>query len=163
MDKLRKLGTSKDVVSRPSRAAFVAQAQEMGMSKAHARALYRELGNDVIWTNDTYMVNVHDNKATAIEGMLVTHLSIKRHDNEPCTDWRDFQEIKNQICGPEREGMQIHPAESRLVDGANQFHLWVLPEGMKIPIGFFDGRRVTDDPGFQGAKQLPRVDEYIPA
>jgi hypothetical protein len=73
----------------------------------------------------------------------VTHLSIRRNDRQPLKDWRDFQQIKNELCGPEREAVEIYPAESRLVDTSNQYHLWVLPEGMSVPFGFVD-RLVTE-------------------
>ena len=70
---------------------------------------------------------------------VMTHLSIRRIDRKACRDWRDFQAIKNQLCGPEREGIELYPAESRVVDTANQFHLWVMPEGVKLEIGWAVG------------------------
>jgi hypothetical protein len=39
-------------------------------------------------------------------------------------DWRDLQRIKNELVGPECEAVELYPAESRLVDTANQYHLW---------------------------------------
>jgi hypothetical protein len=63
------------------------------------------------------------------------HLSIKRFDKAACRDWRHFQWIKNEVCGAEREAVEIFPAESRLLDAANQYHLWVLPEGQYVDIG----------------------------
>jgi hypothetical protein len=63
------------------------------------------------------------------------HLSIKRFDKAACRDWRHFQWIKNEVCGAEREAVEIFPAESRLLDAANQYHLWVLPEGHHLGIG----------------------------
>jgi len=86
--------------------------------------------------------------------MRVTHLSIKREDREPIHDWRDLQIIKSLFCGPESEGIEIYPAESRMVDTANQFHLWVFPDGATIPVGFNDGRLVADSNYGQG-KQRP--------
>ena len=52
------------------------------------------------------------------------HLSIRNADRSARHDWRDFQRIKNQLAGPEWEAVEIYPAESRLVDAANQYHLW---------------------------------------
>ena len=93
------------------------------------------------WQNDIYQVVAREH-----EGGVV-HLSIKRHDRGKARDWRHLQQIKNEVCGPEREGMEIYPAESRLVDGANEYHLWVLPESMKLTdqIGFREGVVPTDD------------------
>ena len=69
-----------------------------------------------------------------------TYLSIKRLDREPIADWRAMQKIKNAICGKEWEGIEIYPAESRLVDTANQYHMFCFPEA--IPIYVFTQREV---------------------
>lgn len=98
---------------------------------------------DQIWANDKYAVFIRFNHKQP-SGIDVTWLSIKRHDQEPCSDWRDFQFIKNQLCGEDCEAIQIYPAESRMVDTANQYHLFVLPKGVIIPFGFFDGRTIGE-------------------
>lgn len=67
------------------------------------------------------------------------HLSFKRNDRAAVRDWRHFQAIKNEVAGPEREAIEIFPPESELVDGANEYHLWVLPEGSWSPLGFVHG------------------------
>ena len=54
-----------------------------------------------------------------------THLVVRRHDDAPCMNWKHFQQIKNEIVGPEYEAVELFPAESRLVDTANDYHLWV--------------------------------------
>jgi hypothetical protein len=86
--------------------------------------------------------------------MAVTHLSIKRNDRGPIHDWRDFQIIKNTFCGDDAEGIEIYPAESRLVDTSNQYHLWVFAPGEHLPLGFNDGRLVTQAT-FGQAQQRP--------
>ena len=68
--------------------------------------------------NDTYDV-------MAFEDPHFVHLVIHRHDWEARSDWREFQQIKNQIVGPECEAVDLFPAESRLVDTSNAYHLWV--------------------------------------
>jgi hypothetical protein len=85
---------------------------------------------DEAWGNDIYQVVV-----SHFESGL-THLSIKRNDRHVIRDWRHLQSMKNEICGPEREAVEIYPAESRLVDSANEYHLWVLPEEMTMGFGF---------------------------
>ena len=85
------------------------------------------------------------------------HLSIKRNDKKPFRDWRSLQEIKNLLIGPEHEGVELFPAESRLVDSANQYHLYVFKSpGMKLPFGWTT-RFVDDefDPRFPGSHQRP--------
>ncbi len=82
-------------------------------------------------------------------------ISIKRIDRECIHDWRDLQEIKNMLAGPEREAVEIYPPESELVDTANQYHLWVLPEGTTMaPIGF-RGMRLVGDASIAGSKNRP--------
>jgi hypothetical protein len=104
------------------------------------------------WKNSRYTVWVYE----LPEGPWgdVTHLSIKRNDKEAIHDWRDLQRIKNEVTDPRREAVEIYPAEARLTDTANQYHLWVLALGKIIPIGFHDGRVVSGKPGLQ-AKQRP--------
>lgn len=93
-----------------------------------------------IWINDLYQVQVrpHDNK-----GLL--HLNIRRRDGaHDIRDWRHFQRIKNDILGPECEAVELYPAESRLNDTSNKFHLWgYRTDAWRFPIGF-NNRDVRD-------------------
>lgn len=47
-------------------------------------------------------------------------------------DWRDMQAIKNDVCDPEWEGVELYPSESRLVDPSNRFYLWCCPPGVLL-------------------------------
>lgn len=71
-----------------------------------------------VFINNIYRVQVRR------DGPLV-QLTITRLDGKPCKDWRHFQEIKNELVGPEFEAVELYPAESRLVDMDNEYHLWV--------------------------------------
>ena len=82
-----------------------------------------------LWKNDKYQAALHSVNISIPDIGEMQHLSIKRLDKEPIHDWRDMQQIKNDIMGPEREAVELYPAESRHVDCANQFHLWIFPEG----------------------------------
>jgi hypothetical protein len=74
------------------------------------------------------------------------HLSIRPHNPRRGRPWREFQRIKNDLVGPENEGVEIFPAESRLVDTADQYHLWVAADaGFRFPFGFDSGRLVFRD------------------
>lgn len=80
-------------------------------------------------------------------------LSIRRNDREPVTDWRHKQWIKNQLVGSENEGCEMFPAESRLVDGSNQYHLWVFEQTAAFfPFGFNEGRFISRRP-MDGGRQ----------
>lgn len=125
------------------RKLFNASSPELAEQMIRAY-FYNIRDNELVLKNDTYQVNVR--KFTFPIGETV-HLSIKRIDRQPIHDWRDLQAIKNQIVGPECEAVELYPAESRLVDTANQFHLWCCPDpSFRFPFGFNEGRIVTDKP-----------------
>ena len=109
------------------------------VSHADLEREYNRLLQDEIWLNDEYQVNVTKCKD-------YTHLSIKRLDKESLHDWRDLQTIKNMLIGEEAEAIELYPAESRLVDTANQYHLWYLhPDGVPMKLNFgFKNRSVED-------------------
>jgi hypothetical protein len=92
---------------------------------------------------------------------IVYWLSIVRRDRSAIHDWRDLQRIKNELVGPDHEGMEIYPAEDRLVDTNNQYHLFVLPNpGDRIPVGYAQ-RDVGDRT--EGTKHKQRPFETRPA
>ena len=98
-----------------------------------------------IWRNDTYQVSVYRDDPPQPDWPRIIHLSIRRLDRKAIRDWRDFQDIKNQLVGPECEGVELYPAESRCIDLANQFHLWVIDSTeSRFPFGFHEGRHVDD-------------------
>jgi len=103
---------------------------------------------DKIYVNDEYQVDVKE----LVGGWK--WLSIKRRDKDVIHDWRILQEIKNKIAGDEYEAVELYPAESRLVDTSNQFHLFVMPEGEKFPFGYGDRMIVKghDDRNFSGKR-----------
>lgn len=92
-----------------------------------------------LWKNDRYTVAVERYD----DSQDVRYLSIRRNDRKAAHDWRDFQRIKNDIAGVEAEAVELYPAESRLMDTANQYHLWVMPRGVRWPIGFDIPRTVS--------------------
>lgn len=110
--------------------------------------------NEETWRNNLYTVGVTRQESGA------AYLTIRRNDRHWARDWRHFQRIKNELLGPEIEAMELFPAESRLVDAANQFHLWAFPPGVQIPVGFTEGRVVSSDSGEGvGFKQRPHVED----
>lgn len=123
--------------------------EEFALSLEDACAQLERMSKEVVWINNRYQVNVFE-----MEDLV--HLSIKRRDKVPIHDWRELQEIKNRLVGPENEGVELYPAESRVVDMANQYHLWVFKDPTtRIPFGFNDGRHIMDNPP-GNAKQRPR-------
>jgi len=122
------------------------------------------LDDDEIYCNDEFQVNIKFfDKKLKYAGWL--WLSIKRKDKESIHDWRKLQQIKNMLAGKEREAVELYPAESRLVDSSNQYHLFVLPEGEKFPMGFTERLIVKGHKGGwrQGSGQRDFKKEEEPA
>ncbi len=49
--------------------------------------------------------------------------------------WAAKQRVKAELVGKERLAVEVFPPASELVDQADAYHLWVLPEGYKLPFG----------------------------
>jgi hypothetical protein len=106
-----------------------------------------------VWQSSLYEVYVFRVPLPEWPGNEVTWLSIKRLNKDAVRDWRHLQQIKNEICGPQREAMEMFPAESRLVDTSNQYHLWVLAEGHRFPFGYQQRAVIASKPS---------EDRYVP-
>ena len=115
---------------------------------------------ETIMVNSRYQVNIRRSEANDPERPGLIHLSIKRRDKGvPGPEkYRDFMRIKDELVGPEYEGIEIYPARSREVDTSNQFHLWLIDDPTwRVPFGFNDGRKVVPPvPNSRsGARQAP--------
>lgn len=127
-------------------------------------AILRKAGimPDKIWKNDAYEVWVRAGEQ--VDGFpRMVWMSIKRRDKGPIDEnrWRILQRIKNEVIGPEHEAVELYPAESRLVDTSNQYHLWVLADPlMRWPFGFTE--RLVGESSSHGARQRPWDDEARP-
>lgn len=102
-----------------------------------------------VFVNSRYQVTVYEPEEIPGLGRIV-HLCFKTNENDARHDWREMQRIKNELVGPEYEAVEIYPAESRVVDMANQFHLWVfldsqIPFGMGYPSETGESRYVSDE------------------
>jgi hypothetical protein len=116
-----------------------------------------------VFKNDLYQVILREYvyDPSLDDKAMVSWLIIRRLDSEPIRDWRHMQRIKNDICGPEREGVEIYPAESRLVDTSNQYHLFVLPLGIQLPFGY-RGRDVSDSASLEPGNRNKQRDFDAP-
>ncbi len=95
-----------------------------------------------LWGSDRYTCSVwYLNENIGREGPV--ELCIHNHKRTAIHDWRHFQQIKNDILGEEREACELYPAESRLLDEANEYHLFAMPVGEQIPFGQHE-RNITD-------------------
>lgn len=116
--------------------------------------LEREEREVQLWINDIYQVAVRE------LGNGVVHINIRRRDGGPILrDWRHFQHIKNEILGEECEAIELYPAESRLVDTSNKYHLIGSRDPtFRFPFGdiFGNKRDVSYESGdSNGTRQRP--------
>lgn len=143
------------VAIRPSaerRAAIVDAATAAGLDAGGVTLLLDDLEAAEMWMNDRYTVTVRRHADGDVD-----HLSIRRNDRKPDIPWRHLQRIKNELAGDGTEAVELFPAESRLVDTANQRWLWCARPGVSVDVGFDDGRHVTgpDAAAWCGAVQAP--------
>lgn len=122
-----------------------------GMTPEDALKAVKEAGGDEIWVNEKYQV-IKTSYERKPPWPTLVHLSIRREDRRIMFDWRDMQRIKNQLLGEEKEAVQLFPAESRLVDTANQYHLWGFDsDEFRFPLGY--NERQVSEKKFGRAKQ----------
>ena len=127
-------------------------------SAATLKRMLKAMEREKLYRNDLYQVAINKDPPHGFAGLVVWELSIKRTDKEPILDWRDIQTIKNQLCGEEAEMFQLFPAESRLVDTANQYYFFALMKGPtgrfpRLPVGWTVRTVSEDTPGM--GKQRP--------
>ncbi|WP_420795792.1 DUF7694 domain-containing protein [Ktedonobacter racemifer] len=82
------------------------------------------------------------------------HLSFRRLDREIFLPYRDKIRIKDELVGPECEGVELLPARSREVDTSNQFHAWIIDSStFRFPFGFT--QCLVTEVALDGARQEP--------
>ena len=117
------------------------------MKKAK-KEYYDRVANEVYYVNDIYQVIMNEEENSI-------WLSIKNHDRTTDIPWQHKQWIKNDLCGEEAEAVELFPAQSRIWNTANQYHLFVMKDNVRIPIGFDFGGPVElkENASEFGAKQ----------
>ena len=100
------------------------------LTHEESKQYYHEMYDCDTYQNNLYSVMVFRNKQAdwqvhekSWKGTM-TYLSIKRLDKKSIHDWRHMQQIKNELVGKDYEAVEIYPNEKRLVDTANQYHLY---------------------------------------
>ena len=121
---------------------LVRKLTDRKLSWEESKRYYHEMFDCDTYENDTYIVMVFRGKQAdwqvhdpELKGKM-TYVSIKNRDKTAIHDWRHFQEIKNQLVSPDCEAVEIYPNEDRLIDTANQYHLFVFPLKYKLPFGW---------------------------
>jgi len=136
---------------KPKVKKYIKACMELGMTRAQAKSEYNR-DPEAVYSNSEYVVLVYKNEGHGFhKSIKIWHLSIRRRDRAPLHDWRVFQEIKNQICGENKEALELYPREDRVVDAANQYHLFAIMTDHFIPLGFDKGMK--SDAAFLDSKQ----------
>ncbi len=87
------------------------------------------------WSNGVYWGFLREfDSGFPVGGGKWSLISIVAHDETARHDWREYQQLKNFLVGPEWEAIELYPSESRLVDPSNCFYLYCVPPGV-IPWG----------------------------
>lgn len=85
----------------------------------------------------------------------IVHVSFRTTDRDALVPYDTYVRIKNEIIDPMSEAIEIFPAESRLVDTANQFHFWAFQPGAPYPVGLNPVARHPRCPRIAKVKKLP--------
>lgn len=96
----------------------------LGVSKAQAKRIVRRLKDEVVWLSKTHQVNVTPFVASSMGAGQ--WLSIKKLDKSPISTRDELAQVMRRLL-PGYSGFEVLPAPFRLVDSANQYHLWCFP------------------------------------
>lgn len=152
---MNKLQPAETVIN-ASRSEFRKSIIAAGGTRKEADKMYRDAKHQETYVNSLYVVQInrdcnHGWGGTVPGGMF--ELTLRRQDRGPLMDWRDIQQIKNQLVGDECEMVQLFPAEERLRDSANQYWFYGFNnKEVRFPFGMF-GRVVNDGNDFGNSKQ----------
>ena len=71
---------------------------------------------------------------------VVEHVTVHRMVKAGDIPWSVKQEIKNELFGERTTAIEVYPDVRNLVDVCDVYHLWILPEGFKLPFGIHPTR-----------------------
>ncbi len=87
----------------------------------------------------------------------VEHVCIRNADSSDIP-WSEKQRIKNELFGDKAIAIEVYPSKERLVDEAGMYHLWVLPEGFRLPFGI----HINDEKTEHIPRSLmPRIEGWL--
>jgi hypothetical protein len=109
--------------------------KEVDLSKITGK---KPVGIVQAFTNNLYSVQVFKRKMNVGEGHAAL-FGIRAHVGAMSSKmtWAVKQRIKNELAGKERLAFECYPPVSELVDGADMYWLWIMPEGEKMPFKLF--------------------------
>lgn len=105
--------------------------QEVDLNGPRARAAGVPKGCLRFVYNDLYSVQFYERHYSGFGKVL--RLLIRRNDGKAGVPWPHRQRIKNELVGRHRQAVEMFPHGDEVVDDANCYHLWVLPESKELP------------------------------
>lgn len=63
----------------------------------------------------------------------VEHFAVSSLTQERPT-WPEMQRIKDELAGHDRTGVEVYPPHAEIVDQADMYHLWVLPDQLSFSL-----------------------------
>lgn len=133
---------------------MMAWAIRQGANEEEAEQIIADAEGAETWMNQKYVATVRRDPTIGAEGWPpMAHLAIRRVDRKVIHDWRDLQRVKADIFGATAEAVELYPADDRVVDTANSYHLWVFTDGTsRFPVGWEYGLK-TDDTAIEGQQR----------
>ena len=84
------------------------------------------------------VTTVHRNRVFSVLDRALSsghrHLAIASLSQER-PSWWEMQRIKDELAGKEATGVEVYPPNGEIVDGANMYHLWIVPA--PLPFGLW--------------------------
>lgn len=115
-----------------------------------------------IYHNSRYQVSLQRLPSVVANSAMIV-LSVQRLDGSPLVPYRDRMRIKDELVGPECEGIELLPARSHALPSMNGCALWVVDDpAFRFPFGF-PRRYVSDQVLLPGVVQEPWKPEERPA
>lgn len=63
----------------------------------------------------------------------VVHYAVSSLSGERPT-WWEMQRIKDELAGKDATAVEVYPPHAEIMDEADMFHIWVIPEGLPFII-----------------------------
>lgn len=82
---------------------------------------------ETVHRNKVFSVLERHDKSGAVH-LAVSSLSERR------PTWWEMQRIKDEIAGPDATAVEVYPPQNEVVDEANMFHIWVVPEALPFTL-----------------------------
>lgn len=121
--------------------------RRFGISKADAKRQVQRLKGERVVRSSSHQVAIN---ADGPPGFPVTWLAIKRVDRSPILDRLELGRVA-QVLMPGRTALELLPLPDRVVDTANSYHLFVLPQD---GLASFDGCEWVSPPHLGDWRQL---------